>query len=89
MTLRGRRMAFAAASPSLPIPAGKESVVETDGYQATAASPPLGGSAVTAAPEEEMETDAGAGRCSWKASGVQPVAPSATATTGLVAVEGS
>ena len=80
---------FVAASPSLLVPAGKETAVETDGYQATVASPPLDGSAVTAAPEKEMETNAGIGGCSWRASGVPPVAPPASAATGLVVVEGS
>ena len=62
---------------------------ETDGYQATAASPPLDGSAVTAAPEEKTETDAGVDGCSWRASGVSLVVPPAITATGLVVIEGS
>ena len=80
---------FAAASPSSLVPARKETVVGTGGYHAVAASPPLGGSAVIAAPEEETETDVGIGGCSWTALGAPPVAPPMSAATGLVVVEGS
>ena len=79
----------AAASPSSLALAGKEKIVGTDGYHAVSSSPPLGGNAVTAAPEEETETDAGVGGYSWRASGVPSVAPPASAATGLVVVEGS
>ena len=76
MSPRGKRTVFAAASPSSLIPAGKEMAVEIDGCHAAAAPPSLCGSAVAGAPEEAMETDAGAGGCSWRASGVPSVAPS-------------
>ena len=88
MNMRGRWTVFAAASPSLLVPAGKETIVGTDGHHAVAASPPLGGSAMTGAPEEVTETDAGAGGCSWRASGVPSVAPPARAAIGSVVVEG-
>ena len=87
MCPRERRTVFAVASPSLLVPAGREMAIETDGYHAMAASPPLGGSAVIAAPEEETETDADADSCSWRASGVPPIAPPVGAATGLVVVE--
>ena len=75
---------FAAASPSLLVLAGKGIVVETDERHAVAASLPLGGSAATAAPEEEMETNAGIGGCSWMASDASPIAPPASTATGRV-----
>ena len=84
-----REAVFAAASPSLLVPPGKEKVVGIGGYHAVSAFPPLGGSAVTAAPEEGKETDAGIDGRSWRVSGVPPVAPPASAATGLVVVEGS
>ena len=80
---------FAVAFPSLLASAGKETVVGTGGNHAMSAFLPLGGSAVTAALEEETEIDAGVGGCSWRASGVPPVALPASAVTGLVVVEGS
>ena len=78
---------FAVASPSLLIPAGREMAVETDECHATTA-PPLGGSPMAGAPEEVMETIAGVGGYSWRASDVPSVARSVRVAVGSVVAEG-
>ena len=79
-------MVSAAASPSSLAPASKERDVETDGCRVVAAFPLLGGSAETAALEEETEVDAGVGGCFWTASGAPSVVLPTAAATGSVAV---
>ena len=86
MNLRVRWTASAVASPSSLAPVGKERDVETDGRHVVAASPLLGGSGETAAPEEEMEVDAGIGGCFWTAWDAPPVVlPAVAATESVVA----
>ena len=67
MNLRVRQMVPVVASPSSPASAGKEKDAETGECRAVATSLLLGGSAETAALEEETEVDAGVDGYFWTA----------------------
>ena len=74
MIPRRRRTAFAVASPSSPVPAGKKKAAETVGHRALAVPPPLRGSVVGGARAEVTGIGAVVGGCSWRASIGPPVA---------------